>query len=176
MQKVIIDGKEGYLEMKCTPYDWSRKSAYICSPYNADTFEGRFNNMLLARSYMAYANEHFEVNARAPHAYLPIVIFEERPEERRLALEFGQKLLACCDIVYVCGNRMSQGMEGELQRAASLNMEIVVFAPNLYIEVKRLMVKIGALNREVRLERGHNAMERMELDDSWKEAFDAMHV
>lgn len=176
MNKVKRNAGEGYTDLKCTPYNLSLKTAYICSPFNADTFDGRVKNMLLARSYMAYATEKLDVNARAPHAYLPMVIFEERPEERQLALEFGQKLLACCDIVFVCGSRLSKGMEGELQRAASLNMEIVVFDPNLYIEVKRLMICNGALNNRVRLERGHYAMERIELDDAWKEVFNAMHI
>ena len=176
MKNKAMNNKYVGMQPICSPYDKERKTAYICSPYNADTFEKRCENMLLARVYMKYATENLGVNARAPHAYLPMVTYEEKPEERQLALEFGQKLLECCDVIYVCGNRMSRGMEGELQRAASLNMEIVVFDLNLYIEVKHLMVRIGSLNDRVRLLTEHKVMEQTELGGEWKEAFDVMHI
>ena len=67
--------------------DRCRKRAYICSPFRADTREQREKNLRTARAYMFYANKKMNMNAAAPHAYLPLLLCDEIPAER--AMRFG---------------------------------------------------------------------------------------
>ncbi len=98
---------------------------YVCSPLSAPTRAEMLTNAAKANSYMAMAEREFECRAVAPHAYLPYLLDDRVPEERSLALEFGQKLLALCTQMVVYGSRISEGMKGEI--AAAERMGIPVF-------------------------------------------------
>lgn len=71
---------------------------------------------------MLYANEHMGHLARAPHAYLPMLVCDKLPAERSMALRFGLELLVQSDLLLVCGNVLSKGMRGEITHAAKLGM------------------------------------------------------
>ena len=89
--------------------DRYRKRAYVCSPFWADTREQCEKNLRTARAYMFYANKKMNMNAAAPHAYLPLLLCDEIPAERAIALRFGLEILEQSDIILVCGNRLSNG-------------------------------------------------------------------
>ena len=114
--------------------DRYRKRAYVCSPFRADTREQCEKNLRTARAYMFYANKKMNMNAAAPHAYLPLLLCDEIPAERAIALRFGLEILEQSDIMLVCGNRLSNGMRGEIAKAALLRMPITVFDEGLYLE------------------------------------------
>lgn len=116
-----------------------RLCAYICSPLSADTEEGFHQNMLRARLYMYYAKKTLNCCARAPHGYLPMLLCDREPDERALALWFGQRLLEKSDVILVCGERISDGMRGELQLAATLHMPIHTFAEKAEDRVRALV-------------------------------------
>ena len=59
--------------------DRYRKRAYVCSPFRADTREQREKNLRTARAYMFYANKKMNMNAAAPHAYMPLLLCDEIP-------------------------------------------------------------------------------------------------
>ena len=73
--------------------DRYRKRAYVCSPFRADTREQCEKNLRTARAYMFYANKKMNMNAAAPHAYLPLLLCDEIPAERAIALRFGLEIL-----------------------------------------------------------------------------------
>lgn len=106
--------------------DRYRKRAYVCSPFRADTREQREKNLRTARAYMFYANKKMNMNAAAPHAYMPLLLCDEIPAERAIALRFGLEILEQSDVMLVCGNRLSNGMRGEIVKAALLRMPITV--------------------------------------------------
>ncbi len=45
------------------------------------------------KEYMHYAAKEMGLAARAPHAYLPMLLCDRIPNERALALQFGLRLL-----------------------------------------------------------------------------------
>lgn len=94
--------------------DRCRKRAYVCSPFRADTREQCEKNLRTARAYMFYANKKMNMNAAAPHAYMPLLLCDEIPAERAIALRFGLEILEQSDVMLVCGNRLSNGMRGEI--------------------------------------------------------------
>ena len=133
--------------------DRCRKRAYICSPFRADTREQRENNLRMARAYMSYANKKMNMNAVAPHAYLPLLLCDEIPAERAIALRFGLEILEQSDVMLVCGNKLSNGMRGEIAKAALLRMPITVFDEGLYPEVQKLVTQNNGNKKSVKLDR-----------------------
>ena len=63
---------------------------YVCSPLSAPTRAEMLANAAKASTYMMKAEQEFGNRAVAPHAYLPFLLDDTAPEERALALEFGQ--------------------------------------------------------------------------------------
>ena len=78
--------------------------------------------MRTARAYMFYALKKMGMCARAPHAFLPMLLCDKVPSERAIALKFGIELLERSDVLLVCGNRISNGMKSEIANAAMLRM------------------------------------------------------
>ncbi|MEG0766402.1 MAG: DUF4406 domain-containing protein [Clostridia bacterium] len=130
-----------YLCISQTTPNYGR--AYICSPCTAATAKEVQRNVQAARFYMWFSFENLNVIARAPHAYLPILLSDKLPAERALALRFGLELLEQSDMVFVCGKVLSTGMKGEIARAAELNIPITVFDAELYLKVRKLVTRHG---------------------------------
>jgi hypothetical protein len=152
----IFDGNwETELEDQFQRNDRCRKRAYICSPLTASTAEQQKLNMRYAREYMLYVSKMLNCLARAPHAYLPMLLCDAVAAERALALRFGLQLLELSDVLLVCGARLSEGMKGEISHAAKLGMPIVVFDDALHIEVRKLVTQNGGKKSLVRLDRQH---------------------
>lgn len=133
--------------------DRYRKRAYVCSPFRADTREQCEKNLRTARAYMFYANKKMNMNAAAPHAYLPLLLCDEIPAERAIALRFGLEILEQSDVMLVCGNKLSNGMRGEIAKAALLRMPITVFDEGLYLEVQKLVTQNNGNKKSVKLDR-----------------------
>lgn len=132
--------------------DRSRKRVYICSPLRAETEDDMTQNMRAARAYMFYAIKKLHARARAPHAFLPLFLCDEIPGDRALALKFDLELMEQCDILFVCGNRISSGMRGEIARAAVLHMPIMVFDADVYQEVKKIVTQNNGVKNKVHLD------------------------
>ena len=66
--------------------------AYICSPCTAGTAKGVQGNVQAARFYMWYAFENMEVIARAPHAYLPILLSDKPVSYTHLTLPTNSRV------------------------------------------------------------------------------------
>ena len=101
-----------------------RKRAYICSPLSANTKEERLFNMELAKAYMDTISQVFHCRTFASHAYLPLMLDDTIPEERKLALSIGKQLLDFCDVLIICGGRVSSGMKGEIRHAYDTGKEV----------------------------------------------------
>lgn len=114
-----------------------KERVYICSPLYAESFEDLIANMEQARIYMSVTMKKFNIPARAPHGYIPTILCDDIPAERSFALEFGKKLLELSDALFVCGNRLSEGMKGEILHAVELKMPISIFDQKLFDEVKK---------------------------------------
>ena len=120
-----------------------RKYVYICSPLRSDTQFGININMRAARVYMTHVIENMDYGAKAPHAFLPEYLDDNVPAERAMALRYGLKVLEQSDMMFVCGDRMSVGMRGEIVHAVKLGIPITVFSRKLYIEVCEAVKECG---------------------------------
>ena len=97
---------------------------YVCSPLSAPTRAETLANAAKAVTYMVRAEHEFGSRAVAPHAYLPYLLDDTVPEQRALALEFGQKLLGMCSLLVVFGTVITEGMASEIALAQELGIPI----------------------------------------------------
>lgn len=103
-----------------------RKMVYICSTFSGDV-EG---NTVKARRYSRFAVDLGAIPI-APHLLLPQYMEEET--ERDLAIQFDLEILKRCDELWVFGaeERLSDGMEAELDAAKDLGMVIHFFTVDM---------------------------------------------
>lgn len=99
-------------------------NTYVCSPLSAPSRATMLANAAKANTYMVLAEREFGGRAVAPHAYLPYILDDRIPAERKLALEFGRKLLALCDRIVVYGDEITEGMRLEIHHAMKLGIPI----------------------------------------------------
>jgi hypothetical protein len=108
----------------------SRKSkeprrVYIASPYRGDCERNVQNALRYCR--FAVAKGYFPL---APHCYLPRFMDDDNPAERKLALSFGLRFLSSCRELWVFGERISDGMKGEIAAARARKIRIRQFTEN----------------------------------------------
>ena len=82
---------------------------YICSPLRGDIE----TNIKKAQQYcrLAIKENHFPI---APHIYFTQFLDDNDPSERKLGMEYAKKLLYECDALWVCGDKISEGMAEEI--------------------------------------------------------------
>lgn len=158
MKNLYHNNWEQELDYQYVSNDRCRKKAYICSPLSAERGQDFVENMRTARAYMYYAMKRLNLNARAPHGYLPMLLCDCIPAERAMGLQFGLRLMEHCDLLLVCGNRLSRGMRGEIEQAVKLGLPICVFDEALFCEVRKIVTKCGGDKRSVRLDRENQPM------------------
>ena len=133
---------------------------YVCSPLSAPTRAEMLANAAKASTYMMKAEQEFGDRAVAPHAYLPYLLDDTVPEERALALEFGQKLLAMCSRLVVYGDRISNGMSAEIKKAKELGIPVLQ-RPGLMLEEAPKPVIVGRCINGVTI----NGLEYLQNDE-----------
>lgn len=131
------------------------KRAYICSPCSDSSKKAVQRNIRAARFYMYMAKKDLCFTARAPHAYIPMLLSDAIPAERALALRLGLNVLEANDIMLVCGYRLTHGMRGEIEHAAKLGIPIIVFHPELYIDVRKIVTRLGGDKQLVSFDNDH---------------------
>jgi len=97
-----------------------KKLVYVCSPLRGD-IEG---NIKRANEYCKSACEEGVV-ALAPHTIFTQFLNDLVPEERTMGLNLGLDLLKRCDELWVYGERISEGMHGEIKLATEMGMKIL---------------------------------------------------
>jgi hypothetical protein len=123
----------------CGSAGGNSRKAYICSPCRSDISLGIQRNIKAARVYMFYAYIYLSVVPKATHAYLPLLLNDSNEDERKIALQFGSRLLESCDKLLVCGDKITGGMKNEILEAFDLGLTIRVFHRHTYEAVCALM-------------------------------------
>ena len=95
------------------------KMVYICSPLRGDV-EGNYRRAVRYCEYAAGCG----VIPIAAHVAWHGVFDDTVPEKRETALKLGLGLLQRCDEIWVMGDEISQGMQGEIDEAKRLRMAV----------------------------------------------------
>lgn len=99
-----------------------RPIVYICSPY-AGNIEA---NITAARRYSRFAVDAGYIPI-TPHLFFPQFLDDTNQQERELGLFFGNILMDKCTEVWVFGDRISKGMNAEINRAKRKNYRLRYF-------------------------------------------------
>lgn len=95
------------------------KIVYIASPYAGDIER----NVEFAKAACLLAMEHGNTPVAA-HLLYPQMLDDMIPEQRELGIKMGIRLLGACDELWLCGNRISNGMQEELKAAWQLHIPV----------------------------------------------------
>lgn len=93
------------------------KLVYICSPFAGDIE----NNQQYAKAACRYAVNQVCAPI-AVHLLYPQILNDAIPAERESGIQMGLRVLASCDEVWVCGERISHGMKCEIAEAERLGI------------------------------------------------------
>lgn len=97
---------------------------YVCSPYSGDIERNTANARMYSRFAVAKNTIPF-----APHLLLPQYISEDH--ERGLAMFMNKVFLGKCDELWVFGNKITDGMEEEIELAGKMRKKIRYFSEDL---------------------------------------------
>lgn len=86
------------------------------------------------------------VGRTAVHGVLPELLDDHDPAERKLALDFGIMYLATCDLLVVCGERITSGMAIEIEAASALGIPIYIYVKGSLYSVIRNDLRNGYLH------------------------------
>ena len=95
---------------------------YIASPYRGDTK----TNVRNAIRYCNFAKQQGKFPV-APHIWLPQFLDDNNEGERKLALNVGLYHLAQCSEIWVFGNKVTEGMQGEILAARRRGLTVRYF-------------------------------------------------
>ena len=95
------------------------KLVFICSPYRGEVE----TNTSRARRYCYFAHTQ-GVAPVAPHLHNPQFLDENLPDERKAGIDIGMEYLRRADELWCFGDRLSEGMELELQAAQQMKLPV----------------------------------------------------
>lgn len=92
---------------------------YIASPYAGDVER----NVAFAKEACRFAAAQ-GCTPVAVHLLYPQFLDDGVPQEREAGLKMGRRVLAACDEFWLCGERLSAGMQAEKAEAERLGIPI----------------------------------------------------
>ena len=96
-----------------------RKLVYVASPLSGDVEK----NLDFARQACLSAMAQ-GVTPFAPHLLYPQMLDDNDPVQRELGMKMGNQMLALCDELWLCGDRISPGMASEKKLAEELDIPV----------------------------------------------------
>ena len=98
-----------------------KKLVYICAPFRADTADKVHDNIAIAKKFARKAYDDGLIPI-VPHVCSP-AIFGFHTKDI-LVVEYDLELLKRCDLMWVCGDRISKGMQTEINFCKEKNIKI----------------------------------------------------
>ena len=95
------------------------KLIYIASPYAGDIAKNTEFATKACRHVMEQGHAFF-----APHLLYPQILDDSNPQERQAGINMGLVMIPKCDELWVFGNKITSGMEAEIEMAKQLGIPI----------------------------------------------------
>ena len=96
-----------------------RPVVYVCSPLRGDVER----NIYKAIGYSKYIYRHGGIPL-APHVIFTTFLDDNDPRDRAAGMEMGLELLTICDELWAFGDKVSEGMAGEIAAAEELGLRV----------------------------------------------------
>ena len=112
---------------------------YVCSPLSASSWDDIKKNMQKASEYASLVRMELGCRAIAPHSFLPDYLDDNIPVEREAAIKIGLYLLEMSKAIVVCGDKITEGMKGEIEKAKEWGIPVYsLIESQSYISVIRI--------------------------------------
>ena len=152
---MVADKKlEGDFVLKTTQFAHAER-VYICAPLSLKTREKIFNTVCVASEYAKYIKTRMQYFAVSVHSYLPAFLNDKILTQREQMRALRMQILGQCDIVMVCGERVDRGMKQDILCALKQNKRIVVFTPEVFKIVMKLVQISGVTAFDLRYDEQH---------------------
>ncbi|MDR9786780.1 MAG: DUF3310 domain-containing protein [Peptococcaceae bacterium MAG4] len=115
-----------YLNRLLVDKERRRPVIYVCSPLRGDV--ERNIQKAIAYSRFVYSQGGIPL---APHVIFTTFLDDTVLEERAVGLDLGLELLEKCDELWAFGDKISEGMTGEIARAGELGLRVKRFNSQL---------------------------------------------
>lgn len=92
---------------------------YITSPYAGDVKA----NVRFAKAACRYAMGQ-DCTPIAVHLIYPALLDDSVPAKREAGIQMGMRVLEACDELWLCGERLSAGMQAELAAAEQMGIPV----------------------------------------------------
>lgn len=150
-----------------------KEQVYVCAPFSVKTREKTLKTLYEGGEYVEYVKKKMQYFAIAVHTYLPAFINDKILFNRDEMKKLRRQILEQCDIVMVCGAKISREMKQDILYAIERRKKIVVFRRELFQIVMKLMETSAVhefdlrydenhptLAKSVKLENGNSVMKR----------------
>lgn len=91
------------------------KTVFICHP-----FQNKEKNIESTKRYCKYAAA-LGYNPFSPALHYPQFLDESDQSQRELGMQFGIQILQFCDELWICGDRITDGMHEEIEAVTDFN-------------------------------------------------------
>lgn len=108
-----------------------KKKVYICAPLGGDVA----GNLERVKRYTRYAL-NCGMAPVVPQFYA-LCLDDNDPEQRQIGLDAGLSLLWFCDELWLCGERVTPGMQAEIDFCRILRIPIVKIPETKLCETRR---------------------------------------
>lgn len=106
-----------------------KKLIFVCSPYRPTSTDPKIAkyqldyNIQVAKSVCKSIAQSGNI-PYAPHLFAPHFLNDDDSKEREMGINIGLYMLEKADVVFVVGNRISEGMKAEIDYAEKHNKKI----------------------------------------------------
>lgn len=97
-----------------------KKLIYVCSPLRGDLEK----NMKRARIYSKYVVDQGYIPF-TPHIFFTQFLNDEIQEDRDAGISMGMQMLLLCQELWVFGDKISQGMQSEIDYANKNGIDVI---------------------------------------------------
>ena len=99
------------------------RKAYVCAPYSADLEIAIDANI---RRAIDYAEAIYKLGyiPITPHVLFSFIKNEESEDDRKWAVKADLEILKMCDVLFICGDKVTRGMKKEIQFAKKIGLQI----------------------------------------------------
>ncbi|HCA29901.1 MAG TPA: DUF4406 domain-containing protein [Ruminococcaceae bacterium] len=93
---------------------------FVCSAFRGDTDD----NIRKTKEYCRWIVKECGAIPIAPHLLFPQFLNDNNEEERQLGINMGLELLVDCNELYYFGDRVTQGMATEINKAQEMHIPV----------------------------------------------------
>ena len=135
-----------------------KEQVYVCAPLNVKTREKTLKSLYEGSEYVEYVKKEMQYFAIAIHTYLPAFINDKMLANRDEMKKLRTQIIEQCDIVMVCGEKVSREMKQDILYAIERRKKIVVFTREVFQIVMKLMEISEVHEFDLRYDENHPAL------------------